>query len=233
MKTLVLATLLMALAVPAAAQAPQPDRPVVITSGEGTVKRAPDRAWVSISAESRARNPREAQRANAEAMAAVTAKLKNAGIAADAIRTVAYDIQPEFDYRDGKQTLRDYVARNAVEVRLDDLSRVGEVVDLAVGSGATSVGGVRFDLKDRDAAEREAVRLAVVDARARADAAAAGAGAHVDAVIRIEEQRQGIPAPRQPVLMQMRSGGAAAAETPITAGDLEIRAAVTLTATIR
>jgi len=231
---LIPAVLAIALAAPVAAQVPgaQQDRPVVITSGEGIVKRAPDRAWVSISAESRARSPRDAQRANADAMTAVTAKLKSAGLAADAIRTVGYDIQPEFDFNNGKQTLRGYVARNTIEARIDDLARVGEVVDLAVGSGATSVGGVRFDLKDRAGAEREALKLATADARARADAAAAGAGARVDAVLRIEEQRLGGPEPR-PVMMAMRAGADMAKETPITAGDLEIRASVTLTASIK
>lgn len=234
MKTIAVAVFSIALAVPVAAQVqggPQ-ERPVVITAGEGVVKRAPDRAWVSISAESRARNPRDAQRANADAMTAVTQKLKAAGLAADAIRTTVYDIQPEFDFNNGKQTLRGYVARNAIEVRVDELARVGEVVDLAVGSGATSVGGVRFDLKDRSAAEREALRLAVADARARADAAASGAGARVDMVVRIEEQRAVGPGPR-PVMMAMRAGGDMAKETPITPGELEIRATVTLTSTIR
>ena len=234
MKTLALAAFAVTLATPVAAQvqvAPQ-ERPVVITAGEGVVKRAPDRAWVSISAESRARSPREAQRANADAMTAVTAKLKGAGLAADAIRTVGYNIQPEFDFNNGKQTLRGYVARNSIEARVDDLARVGEVVDLAVGSGATTVGGVRFDLKDREGAEREALRLAVADAKARAEAAAAGAGSRIDAVIRIEEQGSGRPEP-PPVMMTMRAGEAMGKETPITAGDLEIRATVRLTATIR
>ena len=39
------------------------DLPVVVTSGEATVKRAPDRAFVAISAESRAKTSREAQKA--------------------------------------------------------------------------------------------------------------------------------------------------------------------------
>lgn len=234
MKTIAVAVFAIALAVPVAAQVPvgPQERPVVITAGEGVVKRAPDRAWVSISAESRARNPRDAQRANADAMTAVTQRLKAAGLAADAIRTTAYDIQPEFDFNSGKQTLRGYVARNAIEVRVDELARVGEVVDLAVGSGATSVGGVRFDLKDRSAAEREALRLAVADARGRADAAASGAGARVDMVVRIEEQRAFGSEPR-PVMMAMRASGDMARETPITPGELEIRATVTLTATIK
>jgi uncharacterized protein len=94
-------------------------------------------------------------------MSAVVQKLKASGLGDDAIRTRAYDLQPEFDYRDGKQTLRGYVARNSVEVRLDDIERVGEVIDVAVGSGATSVSGVRFDLKNRDEIEREALQRAV------------------------------------------------------------------------
>ena len=46
--------------VPAAAQGRRPEPPptaVIVTTGEGIVKRAADRAWVSISAESRARTP--------------------------------------------------------------------------------------------------------------------------------------------------------------------------------
>ena len=147
-----------------------------MTTGEGVVKRAPDRVWVSVAAESRAKNPREAQRANADAMKAVLDKLKALGLSGDAVRTSGYDLQPEYDYANGRQTLRDYVARNMIEVRIDDVARAGDVLDAAVGSGATSVSGIRFDLKDRDSAEREALRLAVEDARARANAAASGAG---------------------------------------------------------
>jgi hypothetical protein len=231
----VVVALLLAVPLPASAQPPQPQPqgPVVVTTGEGVVKQAPDRVWVSISAESRAKGPREAQRANAEAMNAVMARLKGTGLAADAIRTLAYDLQPEFDYRDGKQTLRGYVARNTIEVRVDEIERVGEILDVAVGSGATSVSGIRFDLKAREAAERQALKLAVADARARAEAAAAGAGMTLAGVVRIEEQRLSEPTPR-PVMMAMRQAAdAIEAQPPIAAGDLEIRATVTLTSSIK
>ena len=122
--------------------------------GEGVVKRAPDRAWVTIAAESRAKTPGEAQKLNADAMSAVMQKLKGVGLPAEAIRTAAYELRPEFDYANNRQTLRGYVARNAVEVRVDDLPKLGEVLDVAVGAGATSVSGIRFDLKDRASAEQ-------------------------------------------------------------------------------
>ena len=224
-------------AAPAYAQVPPPaaaatERPVIVTTGEGVVKLAPDRVWISIAAESRAKSPRDAQRANADAMKAVLDKLKALGLAADAVRTSGYDLQPEYDYVNGRQTLRDYVARNTVEVRIDEVGRAGDVLDAAVGSGATSVSGVRFDLKDRSGAEREALRLAVADARARANAAAAGADLHVERVLRIEEQRITVPEPR-PLPMVRTMAMQADAATPITPGELEVRATVTMTSSVR
>jgi len=226
------AAALLASATIAGAQTPAPPaEPVVVASGEAIVKRAPDRAFVSIAAESRAKTSRDAQKLNAEAMTSVLGKLKTAGIPGEAIQTTGYDIQPEFDYAGGKQTVRGYVARNSIEVRVDELSRLGDILDIAVGAGATSVAGVRFDLKDRTGAEREALRLAVEDARARADAAAAGAGLKVDRIVRIEEQHTNTMPPPRP-MMAMRAE-AQAPTTPVVAGELEIRATVTLTAVIR
>jgi len=218
---------------PALAQT-APDIPVIVTSGDAEVKKAPDRAWVGINAESRAKDPKAAQRANSDAMAAVLKTLSAAGIAESAIRTTAFDLQPEFDYANGRQTLRGYVARNAIEVRVDDVTRVGEVLTAAVGSGATSVGGLRFDLKDREAAEREALGLAVRDARTRADAAASGAGMRVDRVLKIEDHRIQPPEPRPMMAMRMEVQTAAAApDVPVSAGTISIRAMVTLTAAIK
>jgi uncharacterized protein len=213
---------------------PRPDAvPVVVTAGEGVVHTVPDRAWVTITAESRAVSPREAQKLNAQAMSAVMQQLKGLGIPDDAIRTRAYDLQPQFDYKDGRQTPRGYLARNSVEVRLDDIARVGEVIDVAVTSGATNVGGIRFDLKDREAVEREALRRAVADARARADAAASGAGMTVTGVLRIDEQRAGIPPP-QPMMTRMGAAEMVAdAAPPISPGEYQVRVTVTLTAAIK
>jgi len=232
-----LTTILLPLALAVGLQTPSPaptqiETPVVVTTGEGVVKLAPDRVWVSIAAESRAKSPKEAQRANADAMKAVLDRMKALGLPADAIRTSGYDLQPEFDFANGKQTLRGYVARNSVEVRVDDISRAGDVLDAAVSSGATNVSGVRFDLKDRSTPEREALRSAVADARGRADAAAAGAGMKVDRVLRIEEHRAMSPEPR-PMMMARQSMVADAGTPPIAPGEIEVRVSVSLTSSIR
>ena len=206
--------------------------PVIVTTGEASLQRAPDRAWVMIAAENRARTPEEAQRANAAAMAAVTAKVRAAGVSPEAIQTVGYNLQPEFDYANGRQTLRDYLARNEIQVRVDALDRVGEVIGAAVASGATNVSGVRFDLKERDAAEREALSRAVADAVARAQAAASGAHVTVDRIVRIEEQRD-VPIPQPRPIAMMARQSAEAPSVPIEAGQIEIRARVLVTVAIK
>ncbi|HMC78322.1 MAG TPA: SIMPL domain-containing protein [Vicinamibacterales bacterium] len=237
MKLTLAVVFLITAALPVAAQ-PQPQPPgpppaVIVTSGEAVVKRAPDRAWVTVGAESRAKTAREAQLANADAMTAVIERIKGAGIPADAIQTTGYNLQPEFDYANGKQTLRGYVARNQVQVRVDAMAKTGDVITAVVASGATTVSGVRFDLKERDTAEREALRLAVQDARRRADYAATGAGVAIERVIRVEEQRDMGDVVR-PMRMDMAMMKAEAGQAvPLEAGEIEIRSRVTLTVAIR
>lgn len=203
---------------------------LVITRGEGLVKRVADRAFVTIAAESRSRQPKVAQEANATAMTAVLAQLTGLGLSDDAIRTLSYGVQPEYDWTDGKRSLRGYVARNVIEVRIDDIARVGEVVDTAVGSGATQVQNVRFTLKDMDEAEREALQLAAADAHARAEALAAGVNRNVARVVRLDEVGQ--QGPPQPFMARMAApmAGDEAPQTPVVAGEIEVRATVTLTA---
>jgi uncharacterized protein YggE len=209
---------------------PQRDEPSVVTTGQAVVRRAPDRAFMTASVETRARNPRDAQRQNAETMTVVQQRLAAAGVPRDAMQTIGYDIQQEFDFIDGRRVARGYVARNSVEARVDALDRVGELLDLVVQAGATSVAGVRFDLRDRAAAERDALHLAVMDARARAEAAAAAAGRSIDRVLRIEESRDLPPSTPLPML---REASQAAVSTPVQPGEIEIRAHVTLTVSIK
>lgn len=236
MKSLVITALTLLATTAASAQTPMPspnsEGPVVVTLGEGVVKRAPDRAWVTIAAESRAKTPGEVQKLNADAMSAVMQKLKGVGLPAEAIRTAAYELRPEFDYVNNRQTLRGYLARNAVEVRVDDLPKLGEVLDVAVGAGATSVSGIRFDLKDRSSAEQMALQRAVGDARSQADTAAQAAGMKVERVVRIEVHRDAPMPPPRP-MMAMRAEMAVSSEPPMAPGELEIKATVTITAAIR
>ena len=223
------------LARPAAAQAPSPAAPAtptVVARGDGEVRAVPDMALIVIGAEQLAKTPKEAQTAVATAMTAVQQRITTAGVPKDAIRTTAYDVQAQFDYGNGRQTLRGYMARHSIEVRVDDVSRVGALLEVAIAAGGTSVQGVRFDLKQREALEREALTKAVANARARAEAMAAGAGSAIAGVVKIEEAGA-MPMP-EPVMMRMAAAPMMAdAAPPVAPGETVIRASVTLTARLK
>jgi len=145
----------------------------------------------------------------------------------DAIHTLGYDLEQEFDFTQGKRVPREFLARNSIELRVDEIGRVGELLDVVVQGGATSVSGVRFDIQDREKVEREALRLAVVDARSRAEAAAAGAGRAIDRIIKIEDAREASAPPRPMMTYAMKT--ADSAQTPVEPGLVEIRSRVTIT----
>lgn len=212
----------------AAAGAQEPA--VIVTTGSAVVQRAPDVAFVSLAVETRAKTPREAQQSNAAAMAAVVARLAGLAVPADARRTIGLRLEQEFDNANGRRVSRGFVARNALEVRVDELARAGEVADAAVQAGATSIEAIRFDLKDRAAIERDAVRQAVADARARAEAAAAGAGRTLDRILRIEEGDRPIAPPRP--MMTMRAASQEAL-TVVEPGLIDVRATMTLTVSMK
>lgn len=207
------------------------DAPVIVAQGEATVSHPADVAWVEIAVEARGGKPDDARRQAASAMSALLATLRRT-VPADAIKTAAFSVQPEMEYPDNTPRVRGYVARNQVAVRVDNLDRLPAVLDTSLSGGATSVAGLRFDLKKRDEAEREALRLAVGDAMARAEAIAKGAGRSLGAIVRISEQRSfgARNLTLDGVAFAQRSSDT---PTPISPGEIEVRAQVTATVGIR
>ena len=223
-----------AAAAPARAQAVSPqDPPSIIATGESMVTVAPDRALIEISADGHAKKAADAQRLAADAMSSVQNALKSAGVAADAIKTTGYSLTPEYDYVSGQQQFRDYVARNQIEVRVDDLSKLSAVIDASGAAGAATVSGLKFDLKARATVEQTALKEAVADAMARAGSIAAGVNRTLGPIIRISEQRISEPVAMRYLTTAGAGGGRGGTPTPIEPGEINVRAQVTLTVAIK
>lgn len=222
---------LMAVAAPAAAQA-QLTSPSVTTQGRASIKVTPDIAWLTVTSESRAARPADAQRGSAQAIDGVRASLRKAGLADDAVKTRSYSVEPEMQYADGKSTVIGYIARHALDVRVDNLAELGAIIDAAGGTGATSVSDIRYDTKQRNEIEAQALSLAVREGLRRADTIAKAAGRAVVGLWKIDDQRMGI-SPRPMALALAGPSIRASQETVITPAELEIQAAVTVTVIVR
>jgi uncharacterized protein YggE len=250
LRTLSLTALVVAsLPIDALAQSPTPPGPpAIVAHGEAVLKRVADRAFLNIGTEVRDGKAVNARKKSAEGMTEIRAAIVAAGVPESAIRTTGFSLQPEFEYSGGRPSVRNYVVRNQIELRIDEIDKLADVIDAAnmPRNIAVTIGSPRYELKDRDAAELEATRLAVQNAMARAKALAAGAGQALGSVQRIEQGGVHMIVPQPMYRAQMGVAGGAARggagapmaepappETPITPGEIEIRANATVTIAIK
>ena len=155
---------------------------------EAVVRRAPDVAFVTVTVETRAKNPRDAQRLNAEAMTAVSAGRTQLAYSERRVQTRLRSRQ-EFDFANGRRVSREFVARNASKCAIDEIATTGEIARRRWSQPA----------RRRSAAFASTCRIARCRARgaaprgrgraARAEAMAAGAGRSLDRILKIEEAR--------------------------------------------
>src|SRR5688572_4403171 len=110
-----------AMAAPVLAQTAPPAPHVVVATGEHRIKVAPDQAWVIVSLQTRDSKAPEARRLGAVAMTTVTAALRNTGLGADAVQTIGFALQPEYEYVNSRQRMKGFLVSNQVQVRIDDV----------------------------------------------------------------------------------------------------------------
>lgn len=224
-----------AFALPAIAQAADvPTPPRIIVSGEGEATAAPDLAMLTLSVMREAKTARAALDANNDAMAAVIAAMKAAGIEERDLQTAGIQISPRYNYTnkpDGSQQaeLVAYQVTNTLSVRVRDIDKTGDILDKAVTLGVNEGGGISFTNADPATVITKARKKAVADAVAKAKTLAEAAGVSVGKVVEISEQSY---AP-QPMPMSAKSFDAARASVPVQAGENSYRVQVNVTFEIK
>jgi uncharacterized protein YggE len=198
-------------------------------TGDAVVTAKPDRARIDVGVVTQAPQSQDAAAQNARRVDGVLAALRKAlGASAD-IKTISYSLNPNYQYQpNGREPkITGYTATNVVRVTLDDLAKIGNVIDGATQAGANQVQSIQFTLRDEQAVRGQALREAALKARAEADALAAALGLKINRIMSVEEAGP-IVVPMRDVMFAARAE-AAAAPTPIQAGTIEVTANVTLT----
>jgi uncharacterized protein len=200
----------------------------ITVSATATVEREPERARVLLAVESSAPTAREAAQQNAALMQRVLDAVRRAGVPAEEIRTVSYELRPEYarpePQRQDPPRIVSYRAINMVQVRVDPMAQVGAVIDAALGAGANRVSSLTFELRDTDAARLAALQLAVQSARRQAEAVASAAGQRLGEPQSIQVGHFAAPPPAP--MMARAEAMVMDAPTPIEGGQLSIGANV-------
>ena len=192
--------------------------PGIVTTGDATVFVEPDLATISVGATVQADTAGNAQAQLADRIAKILAAAKAFGIPDSDVETSSYSIQPNYVYQEREAPrISGYQAQQLVTVTLRDISRAGAALDALVRDTGATNANIGFSLDDAKAAQAEARKLAIEDARAKAQAMAGAAGVGLGRVIAISDQSVGIPFKGR---MELQVG--AAADTQIPVGDLQI-----------
>jgi uncharacterized protein YggE len=204
---------------PAAQPAQATGSRMLTAQGQGEVRVQPDQATMTLGVESRAAEARTALAANAEKLNGVIAALKGQGLASNSMQTSNLSL-----YFDAER--KEQVALHNLTVRLDDVQKVGSMLDVAVAAGANTSWGVSFGLKDASSARSQALKAAIADTRQRADDMAAALGMRITGVVAAEEASAAVGP--QGAVPGVGAGGGVA---PVQPGELSIAASVRVTYT--
>jgi len=196
----------------------------ITVSGSGHTEMAPDIAVLSLGVTSDGTTAREALDKNNGAMGAVIDGLKELGFGVTDMQTTGLALSAQYDYNTQPARLTGYQAVNGVTLRVKDISRLGQILDIVVSKGANQINGLTFDVSDKTAAMNDARLKAVADAKAKADLLAGAAGVTVGRVVTISEGYVSSPGP-VPV-QTMRADSAAA--VPIATGQVGLEAQVNI-----
>lgn len=198
---------------------------IIRVTGVGEVSIQPNRAEVTLGVTTEDLELQKAQKDNAKIINNVKNGLNALGIQDEFIRTVNYSVYPQYDFSKGEKIFRGYRVEHLLLITIDDIEKVGLIVDNAVQNGANIVSGIAFTITDPQQYELHALSLAVVHAYQKAEAIAGTLRVQLTkAPIFIAEnyRQEGGPVPFQATTFLKSE-----ATTPIQPGLMKIKAEVT------
>jgi len=215
---------------------PSTGQNTISAQGNSQMTVMPDEAVVYAMVETHELTAEKAKDENSRISDDVLTALIKINIARADIETQNFNIYPEYDWSNGTQTLKGYVASNQLKVKSKDFNNVGKIVDAAVDKGAL-VNSIDFDLSNDKTNEykKEVLAKASQDARDKAEAIAAGLGKKLGKLVSVQSSDYNY----MPYPIYARSdmmGGAAEAKvaaTNIQPHSLDITASVTVSYEIR
>jgi hypothetical protein len=212
-----------------AVQTLTPGARTLVVTGTGRATLAPDLAYVNIGVHSENASVSEAMAANKTQTQKVTDAIKAQGVDAKDIQTTNFSVyQMQKTGPNGEAQGQVYSVDNSVYVTVRDINKLGGLLDAAVQSGANNINGIQFDVADKTAALSSARKDAVKDAANLAKELADAAGVQLGAIQTISVNTASVPQPMYSGYGMGGGGMSAAANVPISAGQMILSEDVTV-----
>lgn len=206
----------------------------ITVSGEGKVTGKPDVAMVTLGVSRLEPTVSAARDGAATSLTAMINAMTGDGVAKDDIQTQQFNISPQYDYSNGKQTLKGFRVTNVVTAKVRDINNTSKVVDDAVTAGGNDaqVQSIAFTIDNPADLKTQARKAAIADAKAKAQTLASATGVSLGQPITISET-SAVPTPIMYAPAAGAESAAPAPSTPIEPGTQEVTVNVTVTWSIK
>ncbi|MDE1514686.1 MAG: oxidative stress defense protein [Vibrio sp.] len=175
------------------------DFPHISTTGYGEVSVSPDMAEFSVKVVESTMNAEQAKAAVDKAVSEFTAKLLKSGVTQQNISSSNLYINPQYHYpTNGKPELVGYQASRSMTVRVEDLSKLNQYLDIALESGINQVNRIQLKVRDQDKYQQQARMAAIEDAKQKAQSLAKGFERRLEGVWRVEYNTPSV----EPIMMR-------------------------------
>lgn len=203
----------------------------ITVSGTGSVLAAPDVAVAELAISEERFTAKAAQDEASRKSKLVIDYLRNQGIDEKDIKTSGYNIYPQYDYFEGRSSIRGYQVTQSLTVKIRNLDKANEVLDGVVSAGVNQVYNFRFAIDDPEELRNEARDKAIDDARDQAKKLSDQLDVKLGNIVGFSEQTSGFPVPLYGDAAIGRGGGGGGPELP--AGENEVAVSVSITYQIR
>ena len=142
----------------------------ILVKGRGVVESAADLAILKLGVISVAKSAQLATEVNNRSMKKIFQELENAGVDEEDIETINFNLNPQREYRKNQPpVIVGYQVSNTLLVEIHDLSKVGEIMQVAIDAGGNNFQSLEFSIANPSEQEEVARRRAVENAVARAE----------------------------------------------------------------
>ena len=206
-------------------------------SATGEVYAQPDLALTTFSVVTEAKDVSQAMQENSAKMNSIIDFVKEQGIVDKDLKTTSFNIYPRYEWHEkgtcvipcpsGRRVLVGYEVRQSLQVKIRDMTKIGEIVEGATEKGANQVSGLQFTIDNQDELKKQARAEAIEKARDKAKTLASQLGVKL---IRITSFNEGSMMPRYYGLeTAMGMGGDEGGGLQIETGENKIEVTVTIT----
>lgn len=200
----------------------------VMVTGRGTELIPTTLTQVRLGVEAQGKTAKEVQQEVARRSNSVVSLLRSRNV--KRLETTGINLNPNYRYDNGVQTLTGYVASNIVSFRIET-QQAGTILDDAVQAGASRIDDVNFVASEAAIASAQKVALqeATQDAQAQADAVLSILNLTRREVVSIQINGAFMPPPRPfNNTAKFADSIAASPPSPVIGGEQQVEASVTL-----